>query len=165
MPPHATLTSVLESVSPAAVSGWLELRGSAGNLSRDLAAAFYYNFSINQRLVDSTGVSAAERVRLARFPVESSNRVNTGMAIRLSTTPLDFFLYDADGTLLQFRHTRLNGARFFRELFAEVPLEFLGHVEIRGEEPFFLTVLRQELTNNGFQLTTVPVQGSEVADP
>lgn len=52
---------------------------------------------------------------------------------------------------------------FFAELFDGVSQEFIGSIVAESEEDFYLMVLRLELTEDGFQLTSVPARSSELS--
>ena len=103
----------------------------------------------------------------ARFPVERSEFVNTGLVVRQQVNQLGsigqgnirFTLYDQVGKQLRTLTPSLGGAKFFDEIFDSIPQDFIGSVEVESEGPFYLTVLRQELIPGDtlrFQLTSVP---------
>ena len=137
----------------------------ANSCCRDIAIAFFYNFSVEGQLVDSTGVPASDSGRRFIFPVRKSRRVDTGMA----WSPWLFFddgdefnviltLFDSEGNQVDQVIRRFTGheAFFFDQAFDGVPDEFLGKLSVEAIERLHLTVLRLETTGNGFQLTSVP---------
>ncbi len=139
------------------VSGWLEVRPQPGSDAAALATAFFYNYSLEGQLEDSTGVAPARRTTAVRFPVSRASGLNTGLAVRRSDSPLTFTLYHEDGSPLQQLTTPFEGAVFFDELFFGVGEPFIGSVEVTCPQGFFIVVLRQELLGGGaFQLTSIP---------
>ncbi len=156
--PFGSRTFVLGS-EEGPFSGWLEVTAEAPSQVSDLATAFFYNFFVEGRLDDSTGVPAAPPAAVAWFPVERSTFVNTGMAIRRTTLPLTFRLYDQEGELVDEVTREFQGASFFDTIFSGVGDEFRGAVRIESGVGFYMTVLRQELLPGAplrFQLTSVP---------
>ncbi len=139
------------------VAGWLEISPLPGSDAANLATAFFYNFSVEGELEDSTGVAPARIATAVRFPVNRTNQLNTGMAVRRAASPVTFRLYDGDGTQLQQLTAPFEGAVFFDQLFFGVPEQFIGSVEVISPQGFFIVVLRQELLGQGaFQLTSIP---------
>ncbi len=154
--PNQTRQFVL-SRTGSAVSGWLEIRPQPGSDAAALATAFFYNFSIGDRLEDSTGVAPARTTTAVRFPVNRATQLNTGLAVRRAGSPLTFTLYDEEGSQLQQVTAPFDGAVFFNELFFGVDAQFVGSVEVVCRRGFFIVVLRQELLGEGaFQLTSIP---------
>ena len=165
IPPQGTREFVFAGDSEAR-AGYLEVDASLGVSSRDIALAFFYNFSVEGQLVDSTGVPASDfGGREFVFPVRRSQRVDTGMA----WAPRSFFddgdefnviltLFDSEGNQVDQVIRRFTGreAFFFGQAFDGVPDEFLGKLSVEAIESLHLTVLRLETTGNGFQLTSVP---------
>ena len=155
--PNQTRKFTLSSSEPEASSGWLEIEGRR-SLTSNLATSFFYNFFIGEGLEDSTGVAVASRTRSLRFPVERSATINTGLAVRRSQELISFTLFDEAGQFLQTSILPLEGARFFDQIFAGVPQDFVGSVKTESSKPFSMTALRQELIPGEqlrFQLTSV----------
>ncbi len=150
-------------------SGYLELRGEPGFPTTSLAVSFFYNLSGPTGLLDSTGSPSQPPSTRYLFGVERSATANTGFAWAPFLDTSDFGimlqLYDTDGTLLQTRRLAYDGhlARFFTEVFENLPAEFVGLVEIQSEKSLFLTVLRLEFSASGgqtFELTSsLPERG------
>jgi hypothetical protein len=71
---------------------------------------------------------------------------------------VELTLLNQDGTVLETRDFDFEGhlAKFFSEVFSDVPSQFLGHVLVRSEYPIYLTVVRLETTPIGFELTSTP---------
>lgn len=158
--PGETRKFVLSSPS-GPFSGWLEVRGTGESEIQDLTSAFFYNFTVGNQLEDSTGVAPSEPEAAVWFPIESSGSINTGLAIRLAPAVMVFSLYDQDGTLLEQTQQNFEGARFFDQIFSQVPANFVGSVKIESGVSFHLTVLRQEVLSYNplrFQLTSIPVR-------
>ena len=156
--PNQTRKFTLSSREEAASSGWLEIEGRR-SLTSNLATSFFYNFFIGEGLEDSTGAAVTNQTQSVRFPVERSANVNTGIAVRQSQELISFTLFDEEGQFLQTSILPLEGARFFDQIFAGLPQDFVGSIKIESSKPFFITVLRQELIPGEqlrFQLTSVP---------
>lgn len=151
--PNETRRFVMGRNGPA-VEGWFEIREGAASEISDLVVSFFYNFSSRGVLVDSTGVLPSPASRTFRFCVERSASVNTGMAIRRSSAPLQATLYDQFGQAVSTVGFTGDGATFFSDLFAGLPADFLGSLEVASSQPFYLTVLRLEFVPGGFQLTS-----------
>jgi hypothetical protein len=154
--PRETKKVILEGGTDV-LAGYLEITGT-GSSTRDTAISYFYNYFVNGKLVDSTGVPEGEAGRKFMLGVEKSSAVNTGLAIRRIvsvTEPITAILYDSQGTELQRKTTEV-GARFFTEIFDDVPANFLGSIVLESQKDFYLTALRLEATDSGFQLTSVP---------
>ena len=149
--------------------GYLELIAEAGFETSSLVVSFFYNLSGGDGLLDSTGSPPQPPSTRYRFAVERSATANTGLAwasfLDTSAFGITLQLYDRDGAALETRHLTYDGhlARFFTELFEDLPDEFVGLVEIRSERSLFLTVLRLEFSAPGartFELTSsLPQRG------
>lgn len=161
--PQETRKFVLGSTASAR-SGWLEIRGILDSTTAEIATGFFYNFISDNTLSASSGVAPATGGIAFRFPVERTSQINTGIAIRDTQTPINFYLYDHEGNLVQSFTLSFSGARFvdqlFDDFFSTLPLpEFVGSVQVESQLPFYLTVLRQELIPGAtlqFQLTSIP---------
>ncbi len=143
------------------------LEANAPQLSaKSLAVSFFYNYLQSQKLADSTGVPSSTGARSLVFPAERSARVNTGFAWtaeswepeQTTAFKIHLTLFDSTGTKTGERELTYEGhqARFFSELFDGVPAEFLGKVVVEADQRLSLTVVRLEMTQDGFQLTSVP---------
>ena len=141
-------------------SGWLEISPNTDSRVEDLATAFFYNFAPGAELGDSTGVAPADLTTAIWFPVARRPGLNTGLAIRRTTAPVRYSLFDSGGLLLEtVTREDFQGAQFFNEVFSGVPASFTGSVKVESDRGFYLTVLRQEiLPGDGlrFQLTSIP---------
>jgi len=165
IPPQGTREFVFAGDSEAR-AGYLEVQASWESISLDIALAFFYNFSVEGQLVDSTGVPASDwGGRSFVVPVRKSRSVDTGMAWthRAFVDDGDEFnviltLFDSEGNQVDQVIRRFTGheAFFFHQAFDGVPDEFLGKLSVEAIEPLHLTVLGLETTGNGFQLTSVP---------
>lgn len=162
VPARGTAKFVLSSIDAEAEAGYLEIvTQSPGSGEGDLAVSFFYNFLINDRLVDSTGVPPSRQNQRFVLPVERSARVNTGFAWAPFLKPGPFevtlTLLDPSGKVLERQTVTFNGhwARFFTEVFEGVPDPFLGAVLFEAQESIYLTALRLEFTDTGFQLTGI----------
>ena len=156
--PDQTRRFTLASNGPP-VSGWLEIKGGALTTT-NLSTSFFYNFYQGEDLSDSTGVAVASRVTAVRIPVERSANLNTGFAVRRAEDPITFTLYDAAGDHFQEASFNLDGALFLDQIFANVPEDFVGAMELESSKSFYVTALRQEIIPGPqlrFQLTSVPV--------
>jgi hypothetical protein len=139
-----------------AVAGWLEIHAESGSDLRYLATAYFYNFSSGGQLKASCGVAPATPELEVRFPAERSGSTNTGVAIRKTQSPIQFRLYDDSGVMVEEFSDQFEGAKFVDELFSDVPDDFIGSVELVASRPFYVTILRQDMTPDGFQLTSIP---------
>ena len=108
----------------------------------------------------SLGVAPAELTTAVWFPVARRPGLNTGLAIRRTTAPVRYSLFDSSGLLLEtVTRDDFQGAQFFNEIFSEVPASFTGSVKVESDRGFYLTVLRQEILPGeglSFQLTSIP---------
>jgi hypothetical protein len=153
--PDETQRFVMGRTGPA-VSGWLEIHAESGSDLRSLATAFFYNFSSGGQLKDSCGVAPAIPELAVRFPVERSASTSTGVAVRKAQNPIQFRLYDESRVMVEEFSDQFEGAKFIDELFSNVPDDFIGSVELVSTQPFYVTVLRMDMTPDGFQLTSIP---------
>jgi hypothetical protein len=144
--------------------GYLELVESGHCQIDKIAVSFFYNLFQNGILLDSTATRPAALDTQFVLPVERSVAVNTGLAWApgSSTDPFDIEvrLFDAEGAEVGSETISFEGhlARFFTEIFNDVPESFVGSVRIQSEQAIHLDGLRLEFTNSGFQLTSVPPQ-------
>lgn len=142
-------------------AGFLEVVGRNGSETADIATSFFYNLFQDNQLVDSIGVPASVRGRRFVFPVEKTSTVDTGFAwapsLVTSSFPIDLTLFDQNGDQVQQETLTYDGhlARFFTEVFDSIPDGFIGKVLVEADIDIHLTVLRLELTADGFQLTSV----------
>ena len=120
-----------------------------------MATAFFYNLVQQGRLIDSTGVTPAQPSKVFVIPVERTAAVNTGMAFRSVPERLELSLYDGSGNLIE-TTTASGEAKFIDQFFTAVPEEFSGSVQAESSSNFFVTVLRLEFIDDGFQLTSIP---------
>ncbi len=145
-------------------AGYLLIQATGDSALADLAVSFFYNFSDEAGLIDSTASLPADFAARYRFPVERSDRVDTGVAAApfpgFDITQLQWTLYDSQGVLIGTVQRPFEGhsAVFFSEVFPGLPQDFVGLLDLEATQPVALTVLRQELTDNGLQLTTIPAQ-------
>ena len=95
------------------------------------------------------------------FPVENSARVDTGFAYAALDSEGPFTitatLLDPNGLEVGTKTWSYGGheALFFTELF-DLTEDFVGSLRIESELSLFLTVVRVEESQHGFQLTNVP---------
>ena len=145
--------------------GFLVITADEGLSTSAVSTSFFYNFMDASALVDSTGVPPAPGGTAFAFPVEKTALVNTGLAWAAGDDGLDFdvrvSLYDSEGEFVAETTIAFQGhlARFFAGsdgLFPGVSDGFIGKVVIHSDEVIHVTVLRLELTDDGFQLTSVP---------
>ncbi len=148
----------LSSTSDTPFSGWLALRATGDALPDDLSVSFFYNLSGETGLSDSTGVGRADFSTFFRFPVEQSETVLTGVAIRsVAGNGAALSLVGSDGELLETSQVDSDDVGLVNELFEGVPGEFIGSMVISSNVPFYVTVIRVEITeSDGVQLTSVP---------
>ncbi len=162
LPAHGTMRLELGG-DETAREGYLLISAGEGSNLADVAVSFFYNFLDGTGLVDSTASLPAEAASLYRFPVESSAGVDTGVAWAafpgLRPNSVRLRLYDGDGTLVGGEVRPFDGheAFFFSERFV-LGDDFAGLLELEADLPLAVTVLRQELTADGFQLTTIPAE-------
>ncbi len=145
-----------------------------GSFVATVTTQFFYEFRRDGDLIDSI---EARRGRATwgsnglAFPVERSLNLNTGLALAPWSPPggagnafaYTLRLFDEEGDQVGLETLTFRGhtALFIDEVFPDLPLEFLGwlSVEVPGGmssmNHLYVTVLRQELTSNGFQLTGV----------
>ncbi len=145
-----------------AVTTGLVLRAAEGSSTAALSVAYFFNYFEAGVLKDSTGVPAAAASTRFTFPVEGTNQIDTGFAIRRLPTqtdsPITLSLYAADGTLVADSPSGSDTAQFFTEVFTGLPGDFTGSLVAESADPFYLVVLRLEYTADGFQLTSVPAR-------
>jgi hypothetical protein len=157
--PRETRKYTLTGGSEAIATG-LVIAADPGSSVTALSVAYFFNFLSQGKLLDSTGVPKGESAGRFAFPVERTDSVNTGLAIRRLPSqpdaPITLTLYGSDGAQLLETSSESNFAKFFNELFAAVPSDFVGSVVAESTEDFYLVVLRFETTGSGFQLTSVP---------
>lgn len=144
----------------------LVIRGASGSPTAALSVAYFFNFSQNGVLKDSTGVPMGEASTKFTFPVDESSKIDTGMAVRRlpsqTDSPITLTLYNNDGTIFRQVTSQSDFARFIAEVFhndsgADVPTEFTGSLVAESADPFYLVVLRLEKTPDSlFQLTSIP---------
>lgn len=144
-------------------AGYLEIHADSPPEILNIAVSFFFNFHQGSKLADSTGVSSAAWSSRFTLPVEKTASVDTGFAwapsgLVVSPYDVSVVLYDAEGNLFQAKTLSLEGhlARFFSEIFDDVPEGFVGRMTFQSQNGLYLTALRLELVDNGFQLTSVP---------
>ncbi len=144
-------------------TGFLAVFADSGFSSSDVAVAFFYNFLSNGQLLDSTGTPPSVEATTFTFTVEKTSVVNTAFAFALvgdaDAFEITLTLYDEAGTLVQETTLTYEGhlARFFDEVFNEIPDGFLGSMVLKAEKALCLVVIRLENTSGGgFQLTSIP---------
>lgn len=147
-------------------SGYLEIFADLSSSSSSVSIQFFYEFRNPEgALVDSTGSPEGSFDNEFGFGVERSSLINTGFALAPFFSlneefPILIKLFDSFGnevaeTTITFRGHQ---AQFFNEVFPGVSSPFLGSIEMEGQSTFFVTVLRQEITESGFQLTSIPAR-------
>lgn len=157
--------------------GYLRIRGLEGSSARSITPAFFYNYSADEELIDSTGVAPGQAGRSFVFPVARGERVDTGFAWsgfwdgEGEPEPMRFDLtlrlFDQDGNqvaVLEDFPFEGHLARFAWQVFPDFPDEFIGKVQIEAPAELLLTVLRLEMTSPGFQLTAIPAALWEPGD-
>jgi predicted choloylglycine hydrolase len=143
-------------------SGYLQMKGTDPSSVVDLAVSYFYNYLVGGKLVESVGSSAGDPGRTFSFAVEKTAGANTGFAWAPDSVttpfPIVLTLYDANGNEMDKKTITYAGheARFFDQVFNSVPSGYLGRVKIDSEELIHLEVLRLDLTETGFQLTSTP---------
>lgn len=143
-------------------AGYLVPYGASPYSGTDMDVICFYNFRQDGKLLDSTGVPRTWGSRGWRIPVEKSNTVNTGLAWSAIAAHSPFevkaTLFGADGTVVESKTLVFEGHRslFVDEMFDLVPDQFVGHVEVVGDNGVGMTVLRLEWVGGGFQLTSTP---------
>jgi endoglucanase len=163
VPPRAT-RKVLVTGGSEPLPGYMTLSGENGSSPADLAVSLFYNFLTGEKLADSTGIPVFESRSSFTLPVEYSRQIDTGFAWALPDQAAPFTirlnLWDAGGDLVGSEETEYLGhnAQFFTEVFGPFESDFLGRLEISSDRPIYLTTLRLEYTNGGFQLTSTPAQ-------
>ena len=166
--PRATNKFVLTG-SDVVETGFLALFAENGFSSEDVAVSFFYNFGSSGQLADSTGTPPSVEATTFTFSVERTPVVNTAFAFALfgdaDAFNMTLILFDEEGNLVQETTLTYEGhlARFFTEVFDEIPVDFLGSMVLEAEIPLCLVVLRLENTSGGgFQLTSIP---ADIAAP
>lgn len=157
--PDETRKFVLES-SSGAFTGSLTLRiyDSGDLVYGDVASSLFYEYLDGATLQDMISVPAAFPSTASRFAVELGETVNTGIALREASGLVTYTLFDQDGTLLQqvsLEPEEAEVARFFDQIFEGVSAPFLGSVRVESASGFYLLVLRQQMSGDSFQLTTI----------
>jgi hypothetical protein len=159
--PRSTVKLLLSGDSETR-SGYLHMFADGASSVDDMAGSYFYRYLSNGRLLESTGSAAAPAGKVFWFPVEKSATVNTGVAWApgdvTARFPIAVSLFDQGGNQVQQMALTFAGheARFFSEIFNNVPDGFLGRMRIESGENIHLEVLRLEYTESGFQLTTIP---------
>ena len=160
--PRGTKRMVLSSSSGAAVDGWLSLRAEGDSRPQDAAAAYFYNLFGDSGLSDSAGVSPSALATDFFFPVERSTTlatVLTGVAIRSVVDSVTLRVRDEQGNPVADEEATVieDGAACVSKLFPGLPPDFVGSVRVSSGLPFYVTVVRVEVTDaSGVQLTSVP---------
>jgi hypothetical protein len=158
LPPLGTAKFVLE--ADAFSVGYLEIVGGDPYGGEGVAIAFFYNYNSNGRLIDSTGIPPSSISRGHLFAVEKSATVDTGFAWaylnQLGAFDVTLTLYDAAGSQVQQKTVPFAGhlAKFFTEIFDNIPDGFVGHVRITSPQAIGVAVLRLDLPT--LQLTSTP---------
>ncbi len=143
-------------------SGYLRMLADGDSSVYDVAASYFYNYMTDDKLQVCTGSSPSPSGRIFWLPVEKTSSVDTGLAWAPGDVPgpfpLHVSLFDQAGTQVQQKTLSFTGheARFFGQIFDNVPGHFLGRMRIESEENIHLEVLRLEQTVGGFQLTATP---------
>jgi predicted choloylglycine hydrolase len=158
IPPQSTVKLRLSGDS-ASRSGYLEMFADGSCSVNDVATSYFYSFLEHGQLKFSTGSAAAPSGRLFGFPVEKTFTVNTGIAWAPDSVTSPFAivvtLFDNIGAQVQQKTLIYSGheAKFFDQVFDNIPSEFLGRVRIESQENIHLEVLRLEQTGSSFGLT------------
>jgi hypothetical protein len=144
-----------------------------GNFVTPMATQLFYEYRQDGELIDSIGAPrglATFGSNALAFPVERSGQTNTGFALAPWAPPgsevvfqYTLRLFDEDGNQVGRETLHFSGhmARFFDEIFPKIPATFLGWLSVEvsgstfGMEHVYVTVIRQELTSSGFQLTNI----------
>jgi hypothetical protein len=161
--PNSTLKYRIFLNSSEVQTGYLAIDGNDGSEDDQLVVSYFYVYKDSQgHLIDSTGVPILDSGTSFVFPVERTPNINTGFAMAPGSVQDPFqvslTLFDQEGDEFQALEMDFEGhlSRFFSEVFEDVPLEFIGMVRIDSVQPIYLTALRLETTETGFQLTSTP---------
>jgi len=168
LPGYATRKFVLTGTSSLHV-GYLELAALPGFTNESVSLSFFYNYSNQRGLIDSIGVEQSQASSRFLFPVEKNSTVDTGFALApvrewLETREdeedlVSLTLFNQLGEIHQQINLPFNGhfAKFFSEVFEELPDEFLGKILVQAGHNIHLTVLRLEKSPAGkVQITSIP---------
>jgi len=164
LPPRGSVKIKL-SGGDSVLTGYLVIDAIEGSSDYDIAPSFFYNFVDNPsgQLLDSVGVPPGPSGDEFILPVESSPKVNTGLALATAfedeTFLITLSLVDLDGQEVGLETLTYDGqfARFFTEIFDNVPDPFVGRLYVNSEKPIYAVGIRLENSNGGFQLTSIPV--------
>lgn len=106
-------------------------------------------------VIDTISPKPCTAGRTFDFPVQRRSDLNVGFAIapydRLEPCAITATLYDDLGGYIQQKTIQFNGqmARFFSQIFDNVPNGFLGRVKLEAPFPVIVTVLRMDNTKIG----------------
>ena len=161
LPPNGSAKYVLTGGAETHV-GYITTWGSDPYDAGGMHLAFFYNYSSQGHLVDSTGIPISTLQKKQIFPVERSATVNTAFAWAIDTGdsfPVTATLYNSAGQQVQQKVVTFQGhtAVFISEFFDNVPATFVGQVRLEAPDaPWGLgvAVLRLDLTR--LQLTSTP---------
>ena len=173
------IRKIVLSANGPARSGYLNVVSRGGAWAR-LSVSFFYNLVSEGALIDSIGVpptsvrttavisSRDEFTYKYTAAIELGPGINTGVAIthglRLpsaSEGTIRLTLYDGGGDAIRTKTLNNDGhtALFINEIWTDLPPDFVGMLQVEPtneDTDFYMTVLRQEQTVSGFQLTSIP---------
>ena len=161
-------------------TGYLNIIGDGVPWAR-MSVSFFYNLFDGTGLIDSTGTSVVHTPTTVHLladtyvykysvPVEKTTNIRTGIAVThgLRDAPafgsgetMTLTLYDEGGSPIRIKTLNNDGhqALFVSELWGDLPTNFRGMLQVEPSGPdvrVYLTVLRLEFTEGGFQLTSTP---------
>ena len=142
-------------------TGFLEMFGEGGLPTSGILVQFFFEYNSQGTLADSVAIPETERGNSFVFSVEKGSSVNTGIAWAPASITDRFLitlsLFDTEGNAADVVELLFDGhaTNFFDEIFDQVPGEFLGLVSLKSVASMYVTVLRLEYTQGGFQLTAL----------
>lgn len=147
-------------------SGYLRVEPGSSSSSLDVAYAYFYEVRENGKLKDTTGSGESAWGDEFVLAVEKSPVIDTGIAwcpsSRYSDSSDQFqillTIFDQNGTAVRSKTVTFTGhkAQFVSQLFPDLPQTFIGHMNVKSQQYFYLEALRMETTDSGFQLTSTP---------
>lgn len=166
IPPGGALVMETDGSPETTNPGWVRLTPNPGTAAPVGAGIFQY--SPGGTLVTESGVPAAVPTTRARIYVDKSGGHDTGLAIANPAGTglnLTFDAYQSDGTTTAGNGSGALGlggmhhtARFVDQLVAGLPSDFVGVLDISGDQPFLAVTLRSLVNDRkDFLLTTFPI--------